>query len=274
MALGHEGSAVTLIPRLQVGDWVMVMGLGAKVYLRRVVDGPHLERDENKHATAELWTLDAGTGGTDARGVEDGKDYDRRRLMPHNLVRQVFSAAELRARILSGRCITGDPAAAVELHRQIHHAVASAEATLSLIMFSYPPGTLIGKADLVDAHHMLSELIAAAHEWRALPQRMHCLATSIAWGGVLCAASRDGSRKALIALLQTIRTLLAEGPPSTLEGFRDGWDAGLVAVAGIIDHLMTPHTKETETDGEDRSAVQDGGRSGVADGSRGGAGFN
>lgn len=268
---------MTLIPRLQVGDWVMVVGLGAKVYLRRLVDGPHLERDTNHHATAELWTIDEGTGGTDARGAINGVDYDRRRLLPFELVPQVFRAAELRARILSGRCMTADPRAAVEENRQILHAERSAESTLELIAFSYP-GT--SKADLVDARHVLSEMISAAREWRALPQRLHCLATSIAWGGVLCAAGRDGSRKAMLALLQTIRTLLAEGPPSTLEGFRDGWDAGLVAVAGIIDHLMTPHTKETENDGEDRKPVQDADRGGVVrrgpgvPGGEGGSGFN
>ena len=263
---------MTLIPRVQVGDWVMVVGLGAKVILRRVTAGPHLERDANHHATAELWTLDRGTGATDARGTEDGKDYDRRRLMPFDLYGQIADAAALRARILSGRCITADPDEAVRINRAITQAAGLAEGTLRMIAASYQGQDI---ADLVDAHHVLSELLDAIAAWRALPQRMHCLATSIAWGGVLCAASRDGSRKALIALLQTIRTLLAEGPPSTLEGFRDGWDAGLVAVAGIIDHLMTPHTKETENDGENRGSVQDGDRRGVADGSRGGgAGFN
>lgn len=189
------------------GDWVVydkdpaMAFSGPRFVLRRVAGGPTYELDERGHAEVALWMLD------------DGQTMAQARLKKLDLYELLSQAASIADRL--GKCIPVP-------RQEIETAVVHAHRWMAVIERSYPQEHA-RHDDIKTAAHVWNTLISNASAWhRMLAHSLPCLATSIGWGGVLCAAEKRGIDAARLIVfasrtredaLAAIDSLLDQAPP-------------------------------------------------------------
>lgn len=231
-----------LTERLNVGDWVLAnLGLRDEIKLRRLAAGPEFRRDPRGFVTTEVWELD------------DGHMVERKHLV-RSPIDTIAEAASLLAHRIERYEIGYTAGDRLVLDR----AYADATVNLRTMRESYPGKPHANRPpEIVAAITALHDLVKAIEAWREMPQRLLCLATSIGWGAVLCAAERRGveacrtvlTHQALTARQIELKSSMLDGRggvhPQWMAGYINATDDAIQA----IDRVLNP-TKETEGHGE------------------------